>query len=104
MPCSTALAAFLVGCLAVVPALAQVAPAPPANHDHAAPAAAPGSGRTAAPRDAIVYIGWPQDGAVIRSTQFRVWFGARDIGVAPAGRDASQHGPPPLAHRHAAAR
>ena len=43
------------------------------------------SGRTAAPSGAIVYLGSPQNGATIRSTHFKVWFGARNIGVAPAG-------------------
>jgi hypothetical protein len=50
--------------------------------------AAPGPGqppRTSAPADSFVYIGWPNDGEVIRSTRFKVWFGARHIGVAPAG-------------------
>jgi hypothetical protein len=41
--------------------------------------------RTPAPRDAYVYIGWPNDGEVVRTTHIKVWFGARNIGVAPAG-------------------
>jgi Domain of unknown function (DUF4399) len=41
--------------------------------------------QTRAPPNAYVYIGWPNDGEVIRSTRFKVWFGARNIGVAPAG-------------------
>jgi uncharacterized protein DUF4399 len=40
--------------------------------------------RTPAPRDAYVYIGWPLDGAVV-GTKFKVWFGTRNFGVAPAG-------------------
>jgi hypothetical protein len=41
--------------------------------------------RTPAPADAYVYIGWPNDGEVIHSTHFKVWFGTRNFGVAPAG-------------------
>ena len=33
----------------------------------------------------MVYLGSPQDGAIIRSTHVKIWFGARNIGVAPAG-------------------
>ncbi|HYZ24614.1 MAG TPA: DUF4399 domain-containing protein [Rhodopila sp.] len=48
----------------------------------------PGEGgfkRAPAPADAYVYIGWPTDGAVLRSTHIKVWFGTRNFGVAPAG-------------------
>jgi Domain of unknown function (DUF4399) len=41
--------------------------------------------RSAAPPDAYVYIGWPQDKQVITGTHFKVWFGTRNFGVAPAG-------------------
>jgi hypothetical protein len=41
--------------------------------------------RATAPRDAYVYIGWPQNGEVIYGTRFKVWFGTRNFGVAPAG-------------------
>lgn len=40
--------------------------------------------RTAAPRDAYVYIGWPLEGATV-GTKVKVWFGTRNFGVAPAG-------------------
>jgi len=40
--------------------------------------------RTPAPKDAYVYIGWPLNGAVV-GTHFKVWFGTRNFGVAPAG-------------------
>ncbi len=43
------------------------------------------AGETPAPKDAYVYIGWPNDGEVVRNTRFPVWFGLRHIGVAPAG-------------------
>lgn len=39
---------------------------------------------TPAPEDAYVYIGWPNDGETV-SSPFRVWFGLRNMGVAPAG-------------------
>jgi hypothetical protein len=41
-------------------------------------------GPTAAPADAYLYIGWPNDGETVKSP-FRVWFGLRNLGVAPAG-------------------
>ena len=68
-----------------VPANAQQS-APP-GHDHGAavaPAKTPGA-RTPAPADAYCYIGWPNDGEVIRTTRVKVWFGTRNFGVAPAG-------------------
>lgn len=43
------------------------------------------AGETPAPEDAYLYIGWPNDGEVINARQFRVWFGLRNMGVAPAG-------------------
>lgn len=43
------------------------------------------AGDTPAPENAYVYIGWPNDGEIVRSTRFPVWFGLRHIGVAPAG-------------------
>ena len=51
-------------------------------HPPAANAANPP--RTPAPHDAYVYIGWPLDGATV-GTKFKVWFGTRNFGVAPAG-------------------
>ena len=50
----------------------------------AAPATPATAGRSPAPRDAYVYIGWPVDGATIYSNQFKIWFGTRNFGVAPA--------------------
>ncbi|MGE0370670.1 MAG: DUF4399 domain-containing protein [Gammaproteobacteria bacterium] len=88
------LSAFSLACLLAathVHAQAQ-APAPaagPSAHDgHAAPPAEQadaGFKRIPAPRGAYVYIGWPNDGEVIRSTRVKVWFGTRNFGVAPAG-------------------
>ncbi len=37
--------------------------------------------------NAELYIGWPNDGEVIRKTTVKVWFGLRNMGVAPAGTD-----------------
>ena len=42
--------------------------------------------RSPAPKDAYVYIGAPADGAMV-GTHFKVWFGTRNFGVAPAGVD-----------------
>lgn len=40
----------------------------------------------AAPSNAYLYIGWPNDGQVIPAGKpFRVWFGLRNMGVAPKG-------------------
>lgn len=43
------------------------------------------AGDSPAPKNAYLYIGWPNDGEVIRSNNFKVWFGLRNMGVAPAG-------------------
>jgi hypothetical protein len=40
------------------------------------------AGPTKAPSGSYCYIGWPNDGAVVKSP-FRVWFGLRGMGVAP---------------------
>ena len=50
------------------------------------------AGDTPAPADAYLYIGWPNDGEVIDSRRFRVWFGLRHMGVAPAGVDKANTG------------
>ncbi len=43
------------------------------------------AGESPAPDDAYLYIGWPNDGEVISARKFRVWFGLRNMGIAPAG-------------------
>jgi len=70
------------------------AAAPMAGHTTTvpAPAAAVAGGRTAAPKDAYAYIGWPNNGEIIRSTKFHVWFGLRGMGVAPAGTEVANTG------------
>ena len=41
---------------------------------------------TPAPSDAYLYIGWPNDGQVLPADKpIRVWFGLRNMGVAPKG-------------------
>jgi hypothetical protein len=41
---------------------------------------------TTAPDNAYLYIGWPNDGEVLPANRpFRVWFGLRNMGVAPKG-------------------
>ena len=41
--------------------------------------------RTPSPPGCYVYIGWPNDGEVVSRKPFKVWFGLRQMGVAPAG-------------------
>lgn len=48
--------------------------------------------RTPAPPDAYVYIGWPLDGATLKAGRIKVWFGARNVGVAPAGVTTAKTG------------
>lgn len=48
--------------------------------------------RTPAPKDAYVYIGWPNDNETVRSTHIKVWFGTRNFGVAPAGTSKANTG------------
>jgi hypothetical protein len=57
------------------------------QHSHAAQPAAPAvvGPRTPAPQDAYVYIGWPTEGQTLSAGRIKIWFGARNIGVAPAG-------------------
>jgi hypothetical protein len=80
---------LLVSAAAMGRAAAQDQPQDP-GHAHGAPP--PGEGQAATPRarlpappDAYCYIGWPQDRQVISGTRFKVWFGTRNFGVAPAG-------------------
>jgi hypothetical protein len=48
--------------------------------------AALGQELTPAPADCYLYIGWPNNGEVLSSRKpFKVWFGLRHMGVAPAG-------------------
>lgn len=80
------LAGLLAGpALAQAPAQTVPAQTPAAAADAHPAGAADAPARTRAPAGAYDYIGWPQDGTVVRSTRFKVWFGARNIGVAPAG-------------------
>ncbi|WP_041656070.1 DUF4399 domain-containing protein [Azoarcus sp. KH32C] len=44
------------------------------------------AGSTPAPANAYLYIGWPVDGqAMPAGKPFKVWFGLRNMGVAPKG-------------------
>ena len=67
MKTSIALAAFIIGGAAV-------------------------AGESPAPKNAYLYIGWPNDGEVVRKNNFRVWFGLRNMGIAPAGTEKSMTG------------
>ena len=59
---------------------------------HPQPAPDDGFKRTPAPASAYVYIGWPNDGEVLRSSHIKVWFGTRNFGVAPAGTNKPNTG------------
>ncbi len=50
------------------------------------------AGESPAPKNAYLYIGWPNDGEIIRNNSFRVWFGLRKMGIAPAGTDKPMTG------------
>ena len=79
--------AFAFGLAIAAAALPAASLAQGQQHDHketAAAMAAP-SGRTPAPPDAYVYIGWPNDGETLHTRHVKVWFGTRNFGVAPAG-------------------
>ena len=67
MKTSIALAAFIIGGAAV-------------------------AGESPAPKNAYLYIGWPNDGEVVRKNNFRVWFGLRNMGIAPAGTEKPMTG------------
>jgi Domain of unknown function (DUF4399) len=71
--------------IALVAALTLLAAGAGAQDQKAAPKRMP------APPEAYVYIGWPNDGETVKSP-FKVWFGARYIGVAPAGIEKANTG------------
>ncbi len=50
------------------------------------------AGESPAPKNAYLYIGWPNDGEVVRKNNFRVWFGLRKMGIAPAGTEKPKTG------------
>jgi hypothetical protein len=50
------------------------------------------AGNTPAAKNAYLYIGWPNDGETIHTRRFRVWFGLRNIGIAPAGIEKANTG------------
>lgn len=50
------------------------------------------AGDSPAPKNAYLYIGWPNDGEMVHKSNFRVWFGLRKMGVAPAGVEKSKTG------------
>ena len=54
------------------------------------------AGNTPAPQDVYLYIGWPNNGEVLPANKpFRVWFGLRNMGVAPKGANV-----PDTGHHH----
>ena len=74
---------------AVLAQQTQSAEPPPSPAPSSAPAT---HQRMPSPPGAYVYIGWPTDGTVLRSTHFKVWFGTRGFGVAPAGTNVPNTG------------
>ena len=50
------------------------------------------AGESPAAKNAYLYIGWPNNGEVIQRNNFRVWFGLRKMGIAPAGVDKPKTG------------
>lgn len=55
-------------------------------------ATAVSAGSTKRDPAAELYIGWPNNGEVVRKHTIRVWFGLRKMGVAPAGVDVENTG------------
>lgn len=91
--------AVLTAMLAVAPMICAATPAAAADApagqsaDHKADQNATASPqRTSGRKDAWLYIGWPNNGEVV-GTRFKVWFGLRNFGVAPAGvrKDGTGH-------------
>jgi hypothetical protein len=80
----SATAASLIAVAAAAQGNAPAAQPAPAAATSAAP-------RLPAPKDAYVYIGWPLDGATV-GTKFKIWFGTRNFGIAPAGVDKPNTG------------
>ncbi len=49
--------------------------------------------KTLASKNAYLYIGWPNDGEVIKAGHpIRIWFGLRNMGVAPKGVNIEKTG------------
>jgi hypothetical protein len=56
---------------------------------------------TPSPPSAFCYIGYPNDGQTLPAGKpFRVWFGLRNMGVAPKGVNYPNTRPPPPADRY----
>ena len=55
-------------------------------------AAALAAGPTKRDPTAYLYIGWPNNGEVMQEARHRVWFGLRNMGVAPAGVEVANTG------------
>jgi hypothetical protein len=73
----------IIAAVALLPCLALAQSMPDMSHDQMAQAGS--VERHKSPPNAYCYIGWPNDGETIHATRFKVWFGTRDFGVAPAG-------------------
>jgi hypothetical protein len=82
------------GCLWAGSAMAADASAPAGSAGHAAhggtaasaAGATPASGPTPAPKNAYLYIGYPNNNQTLPAGKpVKVWFGLRNMGVAPKG-------------------
>lgn len=56
------------------------------------PATQANAGDSPIAEDASVYFIWPKDGAIMKSGKFRLLFGLRNCGVAPAGVEQANTG------------
>jgi hypothetical protein len=84
-------AVLSIGLISMV-AQAQPAPKAPPQIATSAGGLPAADQRKPSPPGAYVYIGWPNDGEVIRSTRFKIWFGTRNFGIAPASTDVPNTG------------
>jgi hypothetical protein len=83
---SAIIAAATVTAVAIGSAGLALAAEPPAPAPAAGAPAAVAAPANAAPPGAYLYIGWPNDGQLLaRGKPIRVWFGLRNMGVAPKG-------------------
>jgi hypothetical protein len=70
----------------ILAAIVTLAPAGAGAQTPAGAGVTPAAAPTPAPANAYLYIGWPNDGQVVPSDKpVRVWFGLRNMGVAPKG-------------------
>lgn len=79
-----ALACAGAGAQTTTPAAPSDTPAAATAPDHGTAVPVEKAERMPGRKDAWLYIGWPNNGETVNS-HFKVWFGLRNFGVAPAG-------------------